>query len=111
VNLSGGQKQRTAIARAVALEPTILLLDDCLSAVDASTEEEILRNLRDVIRGRTTVLVSHRIAAVRDADEILFLDDGRIAERGTHAELLERDGDYAGLARLQRLEGEIEETA
>jgi ATP-binding cassette subfamily B protein len=108
VNLSGGQKQRTAIARALALDPRVLLLDDCLSSVDAHTEEEILRNLRVAIRGRTTILVSHRVAAVREADEILFLDGGRVVERGTHGELLARGGRYASLARLQALEGEIE---
>jgi ATP-binding cassette subfamily B protein len=108
VSLSGGQKQRAAIARALALDPRVLLLDDCLSAVDAHTEEEILRNLRDAIRGRTTILVSHRVAAVRHADEILFLEGGRIAERGTHADLLAKGGRYASLARIQRLAGEIE---
>jgi ATP-binding cassette subfamily B protein len=108
VNLSGGQKQRTAIARALALDPRVLLLDDCLSAVDAHTEEEILRNLREAIRGRTTVMVSHRVAAVRHADEILFLEGGRVAERGTHEALLALGGRYAALARLQRLRGEIE---
>ncbi len=108
VNLSGGQKQRTAIARALALDPRVLLLDDCLSSVDAHTEEEILRNLREAIRGRTTIMVSHRVAAVQNADEVLFLEDGRIAERGTHAELLALGGRYASLARLQALQGEIE---
>lgn len=108
VNLSGGQKQRVAIARALALDPRILVLDDCLSSVDAHTEEEILRNLRVAIRGRTTLLVSHRVAAVSHADEILFLEGGRIVERGTHAGLLALGGRYASLARLQRLEGEIE---
>ncbi len=111
VNLSGGQKQRAAIARALALDPRVLLLDDCLSAVDASTEEEILRNLREAGRGRTTVLVSHRIAAVRHADEVLFLDGGRVVERGTPEELLARGGRYAALARLQSLEGELEKVS
>jgi ATP-binding cassette subfamily B protein len=108
VNLSGGQKQRVAIARALALDPRVLLLDDCLSSVDAHTEEEILRNLRDAIRGRTTIMVSHRVAAVQYADEILFLEGGRVVERGTHAKLLALGGRYAALARLQSLEGEIE---
>jgi ATP-binding cassette subfamily B multidrug efflux pump len=108
VNLSGGQKQRAAIARALALDPRVLVLDDCLSAVDADTEEAILRNLRDATRGRTTLLVSHRVAAVAHADEIVFLEAGRIVERGTHAELLARGGRYATLARLQRIESELE---
>lgn len=109
VNLSGGQKQRVAIARALASDARVLLLDDCLSSVDAHTEEEILRNLREAIRGRTTVMVSHRVAAVRHADEILFLDGGRIVERGTHASLLALGGRYAALARLQSLQAEVEE--
>jgi ATP-binding cassette subfamily B protein len=108
VNLSGGQKQRTAIARALAIDPRVLLLDDCLSSVDAHTEEEILRNLREAIRGRTTIMVSHRVAAVQQADEVLFLEGGRVAERGTHRELLALGGRYAVLARLQSIEGEIE---
>jgi ATP-binding cassette subfamily B protein len=108
VNLSGGQKQRVAIARALALDARVLLLDDCLSSVDAHTEEEILRNLRDAIRGRTTLMVSHRVAAISHADEILFLDGGRVAERGTHAELLALGGRYAELARLQALQAEVE---
>ncbi len=108
VNLSGGQKQRTAIARALALDPRVLLLDDCLSSVDAHTEEEILRNLREAIRGRTTIMVSHRVSAVQHADEILFLEAGRVAERGTHQALLALEGRYAALARLQRIQGEIE---
>ncbi|MCK6479906.1 MAG: ABC transporter ATP-binding protein [Planctomycetaceae bacterium] len=108
VNLSGGQKQRVAIARALAMDAPVLVLDDCLSSVDAGTEEEILLNLREATRHRTTLLVSHRIAAVRHADEILFLEGGMIVERGTHEELLARGGRYADLARLQRLQGEIE---
>ena len=85
LTLSGGQKQRVALARALLREPRILLLDDCLSAVDTQTEEQILRNLRTVFRGRTVFLVSHRISTVKDADLIVVLDHGRIFERGTHA--------------------------
>jgi ATP-binding cassette subfamily B protein len=92
ITLSGGQKQRTAIARALIIEPRILLLDDALSAVDTATEEEILARLSPVIRERTTVIVSHRMSTIRGADQILVLDAGRIAERGTHDELLERGG-------------------
>ena len=92
ITLSGGQKQRTALARAVAIDPRILILDDALSAVDTYTEEEILSRLRDVMRQRTSIIVSHRISTVRDADQILVLDDGRIVERGTHDELIRGDG-------------------
>ena len=109
VTLSGGQKQRAALARAIASDPRILLLDDALSAVDASTEDEILTRLQEVMRGRTSIIVSHRILTVRRADLILVLDQGRVVERGTHDELLTRDGMYAGLYRKQLLEQELEE--
>jgi ATP-binding cassette subfamily B protein len=108
VNLSGGQKQRAAIARALAQEPPVFVLDDALSAVDAQTEARILAALRDALAGRTTIVISHRLAAVRDADEIVVLDDGRVVERGTHAALIARDGRYAELVRRQRLEAELE---
>ena len=108
VTLSGGQKQRAAIARAVAKDPRILILDDALSAVDTYTESEILRRLRGVMRERTSIVVAHRISTVKDADEILVLDDGRIAERGTHGQLLERGGLYAQMYRRQLLEEELE---
>jgi len=108
VTLSGGQKQRTAIARAVAKDPRVLILDDALSAVDTYTEAEILRRLRGVMNERTSIVVAHRISTVKDADEILVLDDGRIAERGTHRELLERNGLYAQMYRRQLLEEELE---
>jgi len=111
ITLSGGQKQRTAIARALVRDPLILLLDDALSAVDTQTEERILRALRDIRKGRTVLIVSHRVTSVKDADHIIVLDDGRIVERGTHEVLLARDGYYAELYRKQTLEEEIEEIA
>ena len=107
LTLSGGQKQRTAIARAVITDPRILVLDDALSAVDTYTEEEILSRLRVVMRQRTSFIVSHRISTVRDADQILVLDAGRIVERGTHDSLVERGGIYADLHRKQLLEEEL----
>jgi ATP-binding cassette, subfamily B, multidrug efflux pump len=108
VTLSGGQKQRTAIARAVAKDPRILILDDALSAVDTYTEAEILKRLRGVMRERTSIVVAHRISTVKDADEILVLDEGRIAERGTHRALLELGRLYASMYRRQLLEEELE---
>ncbi len=107
VTLSGGQKQRTAIARAVAKDPRVLILDDALSAVDTYTEAEILKRMRGVMRERTSIVVAHRISTVKDADEILVLDDGRIAERGTHRALLELGGLYAAMYRRQLLEEEL----
>ncbi|MCU1382837.1 MAG: yheI 1 [Acidobacteria bacterium] len=107
ITLSGGQKQRTALARAIVIDPRILILDDALSAVDTYTEEEILTRLRGVMRERTSIIVSHRISTVRDADVILLLDEGRIAERGTHDELVGRNGLYAALHKQQLLEEEL----
>ena len=110
ITLSGGQKQRAAIARAVMRDPRILILDDSLSAVDTYTEETILHNLRDIRADRTTLIVSHRISTIKDADLICVLHDGRIIERGTHAELLTLNGEYADLYERQLLEEELEAT-
>lgn len=109
INLSGGQKQRAALARAVARDARILVLDDALSAVDTHTEHEILEQLRSVLAGRTSVIVSHRVTAVMDADRILVVDEGRIVEQGTHAELLKRGGTYALLQRRQLLAESVAE--
>jgi ATP-binding cassette subfamily B protein len=101
VMLSGGQRQRTALARALLLDPAILILDDTLSAVDAETETAIQRELDAVFAGRTVIVVSSRVSAVRDADQIVVLDAGRIVERGRHADLLAANGLYARLAEEQ----------
>lgn len=107
ITLSGGQKQRAAIARALALEPQILILDDSFSSVDTYTEERVLRNLLEATRGRTTILVSHRISTVRHARQILVLENGRVVERGDHASLMALGGVYADLYRKQLLEEEL----
>ncbi len=111
ITLSGGQKQRTAIARALVRDPIILLMDDSLSAVDTATEERILTALRTIRKGRTVLIVSHRVSSVKDADHIIVLDEGRIVERGTHETLLAHGGYYADLYRRQTIEAEIEEIA
>ena len=110
ITLSGGQKQRTAIARAVMREPKILILDDALSSVDTYTEEKILGQLRGVMRDRTSVIISHRISTVRDADMICVLDEGQLIEQGTHDELLALGGEYANLYERQLLEEELAAT-
>ena len=108
VTLSGGQRQRVALARALLMEPRILILDDALSSIDADTEEAILTGLREFMRRRTTLLVSHRVSAVMGADRIVVLDEGRVAEHGTAAELLARDGLFARMHRQQQIERELE---
>jgi ATP-binding cassette subfamily B protein len=111
VRLSGGQKQRTALARALIRNPSILILDDAFSSVDVQTEERILQELRAAMQGRTILLISHRISTVKDADQIVYLRDGRIAERGTHQDLLAREGHYYQLYRKQLLATELEALA
>jgi ATP-binding cassette subfamily B protein len=108
ITLSGGQKQRTSIARAVLRAPKILILDDALSAVDTETEEQILTGLRRVMRQRTSILIAHRISTVKDADQIIVMDDGEIVERGTHQELIDLHGEYARIYERQLLEAELE---
>ncbi len=109
ITLSGGQKQRTAIARALIRNPRILILDDALSSVDTHTEDKILNHLRDVMQGRTTIFISHRVSTVRNADRIAVLHGGRIVELGTHDELLARNGYYGDLYNKQLLEEELAE--
>jgi ATP-binding cassette subfamily B multidrug efflux pump len=108
LTLSGGQKQRTAIARAVIRSPRILVLDDALASVDTQTEDRILNHLREIMKGRTTIFISHRVSTVRNADRIAVLHDGHVVEYGTHDELIERDGYYTELYNKQLLEEELE---
>jgi ATP-binding cassette subfamily B protein len=110
ITLSGGQKQRVSIARAIAKEPKILLLDDCLSAVDTKTENAILNALKVIMVDRTSIIISHRVSSAKLADKIIVLDDGRIVEHGTHEELLSKKGVYAELYEKQTQSAEaIEE--
>lgn len=108
ITLSGGQKQRTAIARAVLVEPKILILDDATSAVDTQTEDEINQRIKTVLENRTAIIISHRVSSVKDADVIIYLKDGQIVEKGSHEELMRLDGYYAELYRRQLLERELE---
>ncbi|WIV10488.1 ABC transporter ATP-binding protein [Proteiniborus sp. MB09-C3] len=108
VTLSGGQKQRTSIARAIIKSPGILILDDSLSAVDTQTEEKILENLNEIMESRTTIIISHRISTIKNANEIIVLDNGEIAQRGTHDELLENEGIYKNIYEKQLLEDRIQ---
>ena len=108
VTLSGGQKQRLSIARAIAREPRILILDDCLSAVDTKTENQILNNLQSIMQGRTSVIISHRVSSAKLADKIIMLDDGNIVEQGTHDDLMEANGVYRELYEKQMA---VEDTA
>ena len=109
ITFSGGQKQRASLARAMAINPKILILDDSFSAVDTHTEEEILTNLKEFMHGRTSIIISHRISTVKDADKIIVIDKGKITEEGVHEELIALGGIYADLHYKQLLERELEE--
>ncbi|WP_372634662.1 ABC transporter ATP-binding protein [Fodinibius sp.] len=109
ITLSGGQKQRTAIARALIRDPKIIILDDSLSAVDTKTEESILQHLRRELKGRTTLMISHRISTIKDADIIYYIEDGTVVEKGTHEELLEKEGRYSVMYNKQLIEEELAE--
>jgi ATP-binding cassette subfamily B multidrug efflux pump len=108
VTMSGGQKQRATLARALLIDPPVLILDDCLSSVDAETEAEILAGIKSILKEKTCLIISHRISAVKEADEILVFDDGQIIERGNHEQLLRRGGVYADTYEQQRLSEELD---
>ena len=109
MTISGGQRQRTALARAIIIKPKILILDDAFANVDTQTEDTILSRLAEIMKGRTTILISHRISTVKDADHIIVLDEGSVIETGTHEQLLEHNGIYAGIYETQLLQKELEE--
>jgi ATP-binding cassette subfamily B protein len=108
INISGGQKQRVSIARAIIKNPDILIFDDCLSAVDTQTEEHILKALEDVMQNKTSIIISHRISSLKNADKIIVIDEGRIIETGTHQSLIEQHGFYASLHKRQLLKGQVD---
>ncbi len=108
ITLSGGQKQRTALARAIMKDPAVLILDDATSSVDTETEETIFANLEKVLPGRTSIIISHRVSSIQESDHIVYIDNGRVAEQGTHGELIARNGSYAALYRRQLMEEQLE---
>ena len=107
ITLSGGQKQRISIARAIIKQPQLLIFDDCLSAVDTETEEEILTNLKEIMKNKTSIIISHRVSSVKNADSIIVLDQGEIVELGHHDDLMAKQGVYFELYKMQLLEDEI----
>ena len=108
MTISGGQRQRTALARAIIIKPKILILDDAFANVDTQTEDTILSRLAEIMKNRTTILISHRISTVKGADHIVVLDEGSIVETGTHEQLLDQNGIYAGIYETQLLQEELE---